>query len=149
MFHRARRKHWKTNAILLRLSMSPSEGSQPAVLLVGEIFHANAEWEALSALGELRVRQELSLSRPAAARLLRRCFFGLQVRTDRHSRCSRSRTAIESNSSATADPDSTTGLWRSQGHMRASRCVTPKQPAATCTAPTSSIGEANDASLAS
>ena len=37
--------------------MSPSEGSdEKQILLIGEIEYATAAWDALSALGKLRVR---------------------------------------------------------------------------------------------
>jgi len=35
--------------------MSASETSLPVVLLLGVIYHAFADWDALSAIGELRV----------------------------------------------------------------------------------------------
>ena len=45
----------KIGTVFFALQMSVSETSRPIVLLLGEIYHARTEWDALSTLGELRV----------------------------------------------------------------------------------------------
>jgi len=42
-------------------NMSPSEGGKPVVLLLGEVVLAQAEWNSLTAIAELRVCRRLSL----------------------------------------------------------------------------------------
>ena len=133
--------------MLLRLDMSPSEGSK-VVLLVGEIVHANAEWDALSALGELRVRQELIWSSPTAARLL---FWSalsiLLVDTDRSISLQQVNDGDREqflNDCRSGLHDGTLAIARTYDSVKV-RCA--KSPlAATCTAAISSIGRANNAS---